>query len=137
MTDINEVRKITLDELLLNNGEDNKPLWVMIHGKIYDLTNFKHPGGRDVLENDEDDKYVDKGKEFDSVGHPPAVNNQMKEFLIGEFDKTSKKPVKLSENNSNVNSQESASGYGGVNFVLIFFVISGIALALAYALGKI
>ena len=24
-------------------------LWLLIHGKVYDVSNFKHPGGTDIL----------------------------------------------------------------------------------------
>jgi len=138
MSDTNHLRKITIQELLDNNGENGKPLWCMIHNKIYDLTNFKHPGGRDVLENDEIDDYVDKGREFDSVGHPPAVDQQMKQFLIGELDKNSKIEKKSNKNNtqtaqSSSSAPNSSSGYG---FTVIFFVLAAIALGVAFVLSK-
>jgi cytochrome b involved in lipid metabolism len=138
MSDTNHLRKITIQELLDNNGENGKPLWCMIHNKIYDLTNFKHPGGRDVLENDEIDDYVDKGREFDSVGHPPAVDQQMKQFLIGELDKNSKIEKKSNKNNtqtaqSSSSAPNSSSGYG---FAVIFFVLAAIALGVAFVLSK-
>jgi len=136
MSDTNHLRKITIQELLDNNGENGKPLWCMIHNKIYDLTNFKHPGGRDVLENDETDDYVDKGREFDSVGHPPAVNQQMKEFLIGELDKNSRIEKKSNKNNTQPaqSSNSTPNSSGGFGFGVIFFVVAAIALGVAYVL---
>ena len=38
-------RKFTdLDEILQHNTKES--LWLLIHGKVYDVTNFKHPGGK-------------------------------------------------------------------------------------------
>jgi cytochrome b involved in lipid metabolism len=41
---------ITDKELILNNHE--KSLWVAIHGRVFDLTEFymEHPGGFDIIE---------------------------------------------------------------------------------------
>ena len=133
MSDINAIKKISMNELLINNGEEGKPLWVMIHEKIYDLTDFKHPGGRDVLENDDPESYTDKGREFDSVGHPPSAINDMKQYLIGELDKTVKQPDKVIK--GKVNKDESKKE-GGFNIALIFLIIAGLVLAVAYTYGK-
>ena len=141
MNDTNELKKLSYQDLLLNNGEGGKPFWCMIHNKIYDLTEFKHPGGRDVLENDDEDKYTDKGKEFDSVGHPPTAIKEMEKYLIGELDKETKKIEKnkakpVDPNSSKNESSDSGSG-NGVSYAIFFFVLAGVALVLAYALGKI
>lgn len=129
------LRKISIQELLQNNGESGKPLWCMIHNKIYDLTNFKHPGGRDVLENDEEDNYIDKGREFDSVGHPASAIKDMENYLIGELDKNSKLPQK--ENSAKGGSSSSQSQGEALNIGAIIFVFAAVALVIAYALGKI
>jgi cytochrome b involved in lipid metabolism len=80
-----KIRKITMPELLKNNGEKGKPLWVMIHSKIYDVSKFKHPGGRSLLINDDDDHYEDKGIEFDSVNHSKEAIEELEKFYIGDF----------------------------------------------------
>ena len=137
MSDNNLLRKITIQELLDNNGENGKPLWCMIHNKIYDLTNFKHPGGRDVLENDEIDNYADKGREFDSVGHPPSVTKDMNLYLIGELDKNSK-VEKKNKNNSQTNESNivKTESSNGSSFSILLFVFAAVALSVAYFLSK-
>jgi cytochrome b involved in lipid metabolism len=130
----NELKLISIQELLQNNGEGGKPLWCMIHNQIYDLTNFKHPGGRDVLENDEEDNYIDKGREFDSVGHPASALKEMKNYLIGELDKNSKIESKVGSKTEASPSQRSG---GAANYAIIAFIFAGIILAAAYVLGKI
>lgn len=80
-----KIRKITLSELLKHNGEKGKPLWVMIHSKIYDVSKFKHPGGRSLLINDDDEHYEDKGIEFDSVNHSKEALEELESLYIGDF----------------------------------------------------
>ena len=80
-----------MTQLLDNNGEKGKPLWVMIHSKIYDVTRFKHPGGRSLLINDDDNQYDDKGIEFDSVNHSKEALEELGRMFIGELsDEVSK-----------------------------------------------
>ena len=48
--DIKPTRVITDKELMEHNSEDS--LWVAIHGRVFDLTDFymEHPGGYDIIE---------------------------------------------------------------------------------------
>ena len=82
------LREITMEELTKNNG-DNADLWVLIHNKIYDLTNFKHPGGKEILM---DPIGEDRGDEFDSI-HSPNVKDEMKKYLIGQLKVEKEKKV--------------------------------------------
>merc|ERR1711976_534941 len=45
-------RVFNKSELLQNDGEDGNKLWVLIQGKVYDVTDFKHPGGKEILMDD-------------------------------------------------------------------------------------
>lgn len=49
MAESEPLRKINLLELESHNTEDS--LWVVINGKVYDMTEFyrTHPGGPDVI----------------------------------------------------------------------------------------
>ena len=43
-----EPRKFTdLNEIFEHNTKDS--LWLLIDNKVYDVTNFKHPGGKQIL----------------------------------------------------------------------------------------
>ena len=43
-----EGRKFTdLNEIFENNTKES--LWLLIDSKVYDVTNFKHPGGKQIL----------------------------------------------------------------------------------------
>lgn len=104
----NSFRDITMSELLQNNGEDGNRLWVMIHGYIYDLTDFNHPGGKEVLENDNLEEYEDKGDEFDSI-HSPEAKKLMKKYRIG---KLVKKSPKEKENTTESNTEKQLRNEG-------------------------
>ena len=76
------LRKIKMSELVKNNGEDGNRLWVLIENKIYDVTDFSHPGGNEILM---DEHGTDRIDEFESI-HSPAAKKKMKNFVIGELD---------------------------------------------------
>lgn len=44
-----EGKTYTIDEI--SSHKDNQSCWMVIHGKVYDVTPFleEHPGGEDVL----------------------------------------------------------------------------------------
>ena len=79
---MSEIKKITKSELIENNGEEGKKLWVLIDGKVYDVTDFNHPGGNEILMEDQEN---DRFDEFESI-HSPAAKKQMSKFLIGKID---------------------------------------------------
>ena len=59
-------------------------LWILVQGKVYDVTNFKnHPGSFEkLLQN----TGKDATKEFDKVGHKAGAIKQMEKFYIGNID---------------------------------------------------
>lgn len=75
-------RKIKMSDFKQNNGENGNRLWVLIDNKVYDLTDFSHPGGNEILM---DDHGSDRFDEFESI-HSPAAKKQMVKYLIGEID---------------------------------------------------
>ena len=64
-------------------------MWVILHGKVYDLTKFlpEHPGGQKIIL-----KYagMDATKAFDPI-HPPDIIDRFlpPEVCLGEVDKQS------------------------------------------------
>lgn len=56
--------------------------WLAIENKIYDVSNFQHPGGRQILI---DNSGRDATREFLDIGHKNA-DQHMPELLIGELD---------------------------------------------------
>lgn len=95
-------KAITKKELQNHNGENGKPLWVLIHNDVYDLTKFEHPGGPDALV---DEHGEDRGGEFDSI-HSPATKSTMHQYKIGYLveDPVPKQNVDYKKTDGDTNS---------------------------------
>ena len=116
-------REITLEELKQNDGE-NGDLWVLIHDKIYDLTKFKHPGGKEILM---DPIGEDRGDEFDSI-HSPAVKEEMKKYFIGKLKQEVKERKSDKKNDDNDGAKNIKSQGSGLSPVLIIVLLIVVAL---------
>jgi len=87
---------ITLADLREHATKDS--LWVLLHGKVYDVTKFvdEHPGGDEVI-------LTEAGKNateaFEDVGHSDEARALLPEMQVGEFEKGA--------NESKVNSYSS------------------------------
>jgi len=80
------LREYTLKDLQYFNGEGTKKLYILVNGYVYDVTNYNHPGGRNVfIQNDYN--YHDLKSEFDSVGHSSSAKRTMQKFLVGVLKK--------------------------------------------------
>ncbi|XP_067203066.1 cytochrome b5 [Linepithema humile] len=77
MTDV-----YTADEVAHHDHEGD--LWIVIHGKIYNLTSFlkEHPGGEEVLLALAGEDGTDC---FDSIGHSQEALLLREKFYIGEL----------------------------------------------------
>lgn len=114
----NELPEYTIDEIKERNGDDGKPLWVIIRGKVYDMTTFAHPGGKDTLK---DEHGTDREDEFYTI-HSKGAIDKSKEFLIGK--------VKNSPEQNNVNESKkvkqsnptSKAGIFAIALGLVFYV---------------
>jgi cytochrome b involved in lipid metabolism len=114
--------KITRQQLLKNNGEGNNKLWVLIHDHIYDATNFKHPGGRDILLEDHGD---DRGEEFDSI-HSSAARKELKQRLIGKLFEDEKPKPNENENkkhDNEIKTKETSISNLILPFILILLIV--------------
>ncbi|XP_062202994.1 uncharacterized protein LOC133905266 [Phragmites australis] len=63
-----------------------KNCWVVIHGKVYDVTKFleDHPGGEDVLLHAS--ASGDATEAFEEVGHSTSAISMMDSYLIGSIE---------------------------------------------------
>jgi len=75
----------SLEELKENCGENGKRLWVLIDGKIYDVTDFNHPGGVNVYKEKIGE---DRADDFEKA-HSPYSNapNERTKYFIGVLKK--------------------------------------------------
>ena len=53
-----------LNEIFEHNTKDS--LWLLIHGKVYDVTNYKHPGGKQIFMQNAG---MDASTQFDDINH--------------------------------------------------------------------
>ncbi|KAJ5158130.1 uncharacterized protein N7500_007781 [Penicillium coprophilum] len=104
--------------------KDRTDLWVIIHGKVYDLTTYvrDHPGGADVLY---DVAGADATEAYEEVGHSEDADEILKTFLIGTVDgaeptKAPKKVVRLVQptNTKKETVKKSGSSAGAVALVI-------------------
>ncbi|KAF1761017.1 hypothetical protein GCK72_009270 [Caenorhabditis remanei] len=79
---MSELRTITIDEVAQHSDEES--CWIIIHGKVYDVTKFleEHPGGAEVITQMAG---LDSTAEFDDVGHSKDAMEMAKEYLIGQL----------------------------------------------------
>ena len=94
----------------------DKDLWIIIDGKVYDVTSFtdEHPGGIDTLL---DVAGVDGTAEFDGVGHSDSARAQLKKFYVGDLA-AGEKVVTAKKTQSSTSS----------SFTAIAFVVALVAL---------
>lgn len=61
-----------------------KDLWILIHGKVYNVTSFAedHPGGEDILL---DMVGKDCGADFDEINHSDGAKDMLKDFYVGDL----------------------------------------------------
>ncbi|KAE9552707.1 hypothetical protein FO519_004073 [Halicephalobus sp. NKZ332] len=68
------------------NNAHNSPnsLWIIIHGKVYDVTKFQttHPGGEEILR---EVAGTDASKTYDKVDHSMDAKDYMLDYLIGKI----------------------------------------------------
>ncbi|EXJ87192.1 cytochrome-b5 reductase [Capronia epimyces CBS 606.96] len=77
-------RKLTYADVEAHTGRHD--LWVIIHGKVLDLSKFvdEHPGGEEVLV---DQGGKDASDAFEDVGHSPEARQLLETLVIGSLDK--------------------------------------------------
>ena len=80
------MKKFTLDEVVkLNSPEgEGKKVLIVIHDKVYDVTQFldDHPGGREILM---EKSGTVASQAFDDIGHSEDAKELMKSFVIGKL----------------------------------------------------
>lgn len=73
-----------------NSVGGQKSIWMVIHDKVYDVTNFldEHPGGEEILI---EHAGQDATEPFEDVGHSSDSREMMAEYLIGELNEEDRK----------------------------------------------
>ena len=86
-TSIGVTKRIPLSEIEKHDDEDS--CWVIIHSKVYDLTEFidEHPGGDHIILQYAGGKDQEECNwEFDSASHSEFALQDMKKYYVGDVD---------------------------------------------------
>jgi len=68
----------TMDEVKQHNKAGD--LWVVVRGKVYDMSEFHHPGGSEILQQTAGEDAVEQ---FEEAQHSSDARKQMKELCVG------------------------------------------------------
>jgi len=113
-----ELKQYTIEQIKQNDGKNDRPLWVIIHNKIYDVTSFNHPGGSEALK---DDHGEDRGEEFDSI-HSKTAKNDKEKYFIGILKKEEEgKENKVNKNDEKDNKKQQKGGNMRMPLLMMLF----------------
>lgn len=76
---MNTLPLYSIEQIKENDGKNGRRLWILINNHIYDVTEFSHPGGKEVLQDDHD---IDRTEEFNSI-HSKKAKELAETFKIG------------------------------------------------------
>mmetsp|Transcript_10241 Transcript_10241/g.11773 ORF Transcript_10241/g.11773 Transcript_10241/m.11773 type:complete len:824 (+) Transcript_10241:243-2714(+) len=83
-----EVRPRSAKEVAKHNKEDDA--WVVIHGKVYDVTKFKstHPGGEEIVQLYAGEASNRATHAFEITGHSDQARALMKDMFVGDLERS-------------------------------------------------
>jgi len=77
------IEYVTKEQLIENNGDKDKKFWILIGNKVYDVTTFKHPGGKIIFK--EPGPCADLEEEFTDAGHSNSAIEKMSNLYVGIY----------------------------------------------------
>ena len=85
-----EKKTISLAEASKHKSE--KDCWLIIHGKVYDVTAFldEHPGGYDIVVAASG---KDGTEDYEEIGHSTTATEMLADYYIGEYEGGDAHPV--------------------------------------------
>lgn len=79
---MNTERTYSLEEVKQHNKPND--CWMIIKGKVYDVSNFDdHPGGTMIIQGNGG---KDVSDDFESIGHSSDARSLLKTFYIGKLE---------------------------------------------------
>ncbi|KAF3439814.1 hypothetical protein FNV43_RR18092 [Rhamnella rubrinervis] len=121
------------DEVAKHNHK--KDCWLIISGKVYDVTNFldEHPGGDEVLLLAAE---KDATEDFEDVGHSDNARSMMEQYYIGKVDLSTipEKPNYKPPQQAAAAAPPQGNQSSGSAVKILQFLVPLLILGLAYAL---
>ncbi|XP_050203534.1 cytochrome b5 [Mercurialis annua] len=119
------------------NHNKLKDCWLVISGKVYDVTPFMddHPGGDDVLLSSTG---KDATNDFEDVGHSDSARDMMEKYYIGEIDSTSlpQRRTHIPKPQTSYNQDKSSEFLIKILQFLVPLLILGLAFAVRHYTKK-
>ncbi|XP_021893369.1 cytochrome b5-like [Carica papaya] len=114
----------------LANHKSRGSCWLLIHGKVYDVTSFmeEHPGGEEVLLAATGRDATD---DFEDVGHSDEARALMPNMYIGDIDESTVPVTRKYNLPPRPVQSEQESGFG---MKLLQYAVPLLILGLAFAL---
>ncbi|KAI4754784.1 hypothetical protein D6C84_10476 [Aureobasidium pullulans] len=133
-----DVLEYSLKDVAKHNTKND--VWVVIHGKVYDLTNYiqDHPGGADALIEVAGE---DATSAYEDVGHSEDADEIMHAYLVGVLKNASSQPkyqsnaVKVIRKTTTTEIQAKSSGSRSATQALLGVGVVGGSVYLAMQPG--
>ncbi|TPP66819.1 Cytochrome-b5 reductase [Fasciola gigantica] len=124
-----ETKTFTLEEVRKHNKPED--LWVVIHNKVYDLTNFakEHPGGNTVLE-EQAGGYA--SEPFEDVGHSADAREMMEQYYLGDIDHKDKESKLKFTSSFTIKNTGDISPWTGLLIPIGVIIIAAVAYRIFY-----
>jgi cytochrome b involved in lipid metabolism len=80
-----EGKIVTITEAQMKEHTSDGDLWVMFHGKVYDVSVYMstHPGGKDILMEFAGGK--DASDSYDEADHTKRAKEMITKYYVGDF----------------------------------------------------
>lgn len=82
-----DIQTYSIDEVAKH--ADQNSCWLLIEGKVYDVTNFipEHPGGAEILKGcGKDATELFNTKAGRGIGHSGSAHEMLKDYYIGDLN---------------------------------------------------
>ncbi|KAL8666905.1 MAG: hypothetical protein Q9202_001145 [Teloschistes flavicans] len=127
---MSETQELTFEQVASHNSK--KDLYIVIHDKVYDTTNFidEHPGGEEVLL---DVGGQDATEAFEDVGHSDEARTILDGLEKATLKRKAGDPAGYTESPKHFTSQPSSgSSGGGAGMGVMFYALVLVGAGLAY-----
>ena len=106
-----------LNDIFCHNTKES--VWLLIDNKVYDVTDFKHPGGKQILLQNAGQ---DATTQFKDIGHSKNAEKLMEDLLVGTFKSGEKEDGGLDKKPI---AEQEANAALKVGLVILFIAVVG------------